>query len=138
MSWSRRRRPDPDGILRAQLNGAAHRLASEGAPDEAAHAELAELANGRGDLLAEAGGVLLGYAREDPLAVWTSRRAADFLIGAGADKQALPHWIEVGRQRAQRPRPSCLTPKNTTRTTWRHRPQRCCRATMEGACGHLL
>jgi hypothetical protein len=49
-----RRKPDPDGITTAQLAGTAGRYVSRKPLDvEAAVAELREIANGRGDLLAE-------------------------------------------------------------------------------------
>jgi hypothetical protein len=61
-----RRKPDPDGITTAQLAGTAGRYVGRKPLDvEAAVTELREIANGRGDLLAERAGVTLGfYARE--------------------------------------------------------------------------
>jgi hypothetical protein len=61
-----RRRADPDGITTAQLAGTAGRYVSRKPLDvEAAVTELREIANGRGDLLAERAGLTLGfYARE--------------------------------------------------------------------------
>jgi hypothetical protein len=51
-----RRRPDPDGIITAQLAGTAGRYVSRKPLDvEATVAELQEIANGRGELLAERG-----------------------------------------------------------------------------------
>ena len=48
-----RRKPDPDGIITARLAGTAGRHVSWKPLDvEAAVAELREIANGRGDLLA--------------------------------------------------------------------------------------
>jgi hypothetical protein len=62
-----RRKPDPDGITTAQLAGTAGRYVSRKPLDvDAALAELREIANGRGDLLAERAGITLGfYAREN-------------------------------------------------------------------------
>jgi hypothetical protein len=56
----RRRKPDPDRILCAELSGSAIRLARAGGPIEEAVAELRALAGGRGDLLAEEAGVMAG------------------------------------------------------------------------------
>jgi hypothetical protein len=53
----KRRPPDPDGIITAQLAGTAGRYVSRKPLDvEAAVTELREVANGRGDLLAERAG----------------------------------------------------------------------------------
>ncbi len=62
-----RRKADPDGITTAQLAGTVGRYVSRKPLDvEAAVTELREIANGRGDLLAERAGVTLGfYAREN-------------------------------------------------------------------------
>jgi hypothetical protein len=54
-----RRKPDPDGITGAWIAGTASRYASRDPLDvDAAVAELREIANGRGDLLAERAGVI--------------------------------------------------------------------------------
>jgi hypothetical protein len=59
-----RRRPDPDGITTAQLAGTAGRYVSRKPLDvDAAVTELREIANGRGDLLAERAGLTLGLLR---------------------------------------------------------------------------
>jgi hypothetical protein len=62
-----RRKPDPDGVTTARLAGASGRHTNRKQIDvDAAIAELQEIANGRGDLLAERAGVTLGfYAREN-------------------------------------------------------------------------
>jgi hypothetical protein len=83
------------------LSGTARRHARwhglAAAEEAAAVAELRELAAGRADLLAEAAGVWLGFAEE-----WDqprARQAAELCRMAGADPDAIPRWIEVGRER---------------------------------------
>jgi hypothetical protein len=87
----------------ARLTGAARRHAHRREPSEAqvaaAVAELREMAGGRGDLLAEVAGLLIGFYRrtvEDPRA----RAAAGYCVAAGADQDLIPRWIEVGWNRA--------------------------------------
>jgi ribosomal protein S14 len=63
-------------------------------------AELAELAAGRSDLLARFAGTTVGL-HEGDLDEERYRRAAQLCIDAGADTAMIPHWIEVGRQRAR-------------------------------------
>jgi hypothetical protein len=100
-------RPQADRILVAQLTGEAkHRarwrkLTAE--EEAAAVAELRALAGGRADLLAEVAGILEGASEgrdDEPLA----RRAAALCRKAGADVEAIPGWIEEGRQRATQAR----------------------------------
>ena len=67
MSPYRRRKPDPDRILAAQLSGLAIRLAEAGGSVDDAVAELRELANGRGDLLAKEAGLSIGFASVRPV-----------------------------------------------------------------------
>ena len=98
------KRPQADRILMAELWGeACHRArwrqlsSQEGG---AAVAALRELAGGRADLLAEVAGVLEGTSEgelDEPLA----RQAAMLCRAAGADLDAIPGWIEVGRRRAE-------------------------------------
>jgi hypothetical protein len=100
-----RRKPDPDGITRAGLAGTASRHASRERLDvDAAVAELREIADGRGDLLAERAGVILGFHDEDARDGRWPRRAleAALCIAAGADLTRLTEWIAVGEERAQR------------------------------------
>ena len=71
--------------------------------EAAAVAALAQLAAGRADLLAEVAGILEGAADgelDEPLA----RQAARLCRQAGADPEAIPRWIEVGRERAAQAR----------------------------------
>jgi hypothetical protein len=100
-----RRKPDPDRILCARLSGSAIRLARASAPIDEAVAELRALAGGRGDLLAETAGVMVG--------AWSARvdtgdhlLAAGLLVLAGADHDQIARWVEVGRERVMTPRHS--------------------------------
>jgi hypothetical protein len=104
------KRPAADRILIARLTGTARRLAGwhELAGDEeaAAVAALRELAAGRADLLAEVAGIEEG-ASEGELREPRARNAARLCRLAGADAEAIPAWIEVGRERrANAGRPS--------------------------------
>jgi hypothetical protein len=70
-------------------------------PDEeaAAVAELARVAAGRADLLAQAAGLALGFhagTLEEP----RLRQAAGLLVRAGADEALIPAWEAEGRRRA--------------------------------------
>jgi hypothetical protein len=100
----KRRPPDPDGITTAQLAGTVGRFVSRRPLDvEAAVTELREIANGRGDLLAERAGVTLGlYARENSDEWPRKALQAALLIAAGADLTRLAEWIAVGQERAER------------------------------------
>ncbi len=86
----------------AALFEAIRYLATAGVSVDDAVAELRELANGRGDLLAEQAGLMTGYAEVAPVTD-AHRLAARLLVLAGADADALPRWIEIGRQRASAP-----------------------------------
>jgi hypothetical protein len=95
--------PDADRVLVAKIHGTAKHHARWRELSEAEHAaavgELRELASGRADLLAHAGGILEGAsegALDEPLA----RQAAGLCRAAGADPEAIPAWIEEGRRRA--------------------------------------
>ena len=99
-----RRKPDPDGITTAQLAGTAGRYVSQKPLDvDAAVAELREIADGRGDLLAERAGLTLGFYARENRDEW-SRKAlqAALLIAAGADLTKLSGWIVEGQDRAER------------------------------------
>jgi hypothetical protein len=99
-----RRKPDPDGITRAGIASTAGRFASRKPLDvDAAIAELREIADGRGDLLAERAGITLGfYARENRDEWQRKALEAALLIAAGADLTQLTRWIDEGRERAER------------------------------------
>jgi hypothetical protein len=100
----KRAKADPDGIVTAQLAGTVGRYVSRKPLDvEAALAELREIANGRGDLLAERAGITLGlYARENRDEWQRKALQAALLIPAGADLTRLTEWIAVGQERAER------------------------------------
>jgi hypothetical protein len=70
-------------------------------PDEeaAALADLAAVAGGRADLLAQAAGLTLGFhagALDEP----RQHQAATLLIKAGADPALVPAWEAEGRRRS--------------------------------------
>ena len=92
-----------DQLLAAELFGEAKHHAMRRELTEAEHAEavaaLRELATGRTDLLAEVAGLLEGFA-EGELTEPIARTAAELCREAGADPDAIPRWIEVGRERA--------------------------------------
>ena len=96
------KRPQADRLLIAGIWGEArhrarwHELAAE--EEAAAVAAVSELAGGRADLLAEVAGVLEGTSEgemDEPLA----RQAAMLCRKAEADPDAIPGWIETGRER---------------------------------------
>jgi|SRR5262245_27806007 len=100
-----RRRPDPDGITTARLAGTSSRHATRQPLDvDAAVRELQEIADGRGDLLAEQAGLTLGApSRDERDGIWPQRAlAAALLISAGADLTQLTEWIAEGQRRAER------------------------------------
>jgi hypothetical protein len=104
MATRRGKLDNPDGITTAQLAGTAGRYAGRKPLDvEAAVAELQEIANGRGDLLAERAGITLGFYARENREEWQSKALqAALLIAAGADLTRLTEWISVGQQRAER------------------------------------
>ena len=92
-----------DRLMVPRLTGAAWRCAPGREPTAAETAaavrDLREIAGGRGDLLAEVAGLLIGYYRrtaEEPRA----RAAAYYCMAAGAELELIPRWIEVGCARA--------------------------------------
>jgi hypothetical protein len=92
-----------DQLTVARLTGAAWRHAPgrkpTGAETAAAVQELREVAGGRGDLLAEVAGLLIGYYRRTAEEL-RARAAAYYCIAAGAGVELIPRWIEVGCSRA--------------------------------------
>jgi hypothetical protein len=92
-----------DQLTVARLAGAAWRHAPRrdptGAETTAAVRELREIAGGRGDLLAEVAGLLIGYYRRTAEEL-RARAAAYYCITAGAGLELIPQWVEVGCSRA--------------------------------------
>jgi hypothetical protein len=92
-----------DQLTVARLTGAAWRHASgrepTGEETAAAVRELREIAAGRGDLLAEVAGLLIGYYRRTAEEL-KARAAAYYCIAAGARLELIPRWIETGCSRA--------------------------------------
>ena len=92
-----------DALTVARLVGAAWRNASGPEPSAAEAAvaarELRAVAAGRGDLLAEVTGLLIGYYRRTAEEA-RARGAAYLCIAAGARLEMIPQWIEVGCSRA--------------------------------------
>jgi hypothetical protein len=95
--------PDPDRQTVARLAGTAQLHAPRREPTKAEAAaaveELREIAAGRGDLLAEAAGLLIGFYRRT-VGELRAQAAAGFCIAAGADPDLVPRWIDVGLRRA--------------------------------------
>jgi hypothetical protein len=96
--------PDRDRLLAARLTGIAQRHARWGALDEdqaaAGAAELREVADGRGDLLAEVAGATLGAAEAKGEEYRAQAQAvAELCRLAGADETAIAGWAEEGRRR---------------------------------------
>jgi hypothetical protein len=104
MATRRGKVDNPDGITTAQLAGTAGRYVSQKPLDvEAAVTELREIADGRGDLLAERAGITLGFYARENRDEWQSKALqAALCIAAGADLTRLTEWIAVGQERAER------------------------------------
>jgi hypothetical protein len=92
-----------DQLTVARLTGTAWRHAPGREPTGAETAdavrELREIAAGRGDLLAEVAGLLIGYYRRTA-EERKARAAAYYCIAAGAGLELIQRWIEVGGSRA--------------------------------------
>src|SRR5216684_4499157 len=90
-------RPEQDRLTRARIHGVITRHVRTGpltgARQAAALADLAEVASGRVDLLAEHAGVALGF-HEDDLDAALHQRGAQLCITAGADIAKIDHWID--------------------------------------------
>ena len=95
--------PDADRLLYGRIAGTAAGHAPAWRPDgrqnAAAIAELAEIADGRADLLAKCAGLALGYGERQPEAAHY-QRMAELCLAAGADKTLIQRWIDIGRQQA--------------------------------------
>jgi hypothetical protein len=102
--------PDRDRLLAAQISGTAIRHARWGGlPDAGAAAgaaELPEVADGRGDLLAEVAGLALGTA-EGKGAEYQARGQAIAVLcrAAGADEAFIPRWTQIGHTTVDADRP---------------------------------
>ncbi len=94
---------EDDQLIVARLAGAAQRHAPWREPTEAETAaavqELREIAGTRADLLAEVAGLLTGFYRRTSQEA-RARAAAHYCVVAGARRDEIPRWIEVGRNRA--------------------------------------
>src|SRR5215813_9069561 len=95
---------EKDRILSARITGTAFRQASRrsvsGPGRAAALAELAEVAAGRSDLLAQCAGLEVGL-HEGDLDEARHLLAAQLCIEAGADTSQITRWIDEGRRRAR-------------------------------------
>ena len=96
---------DPDRLTIARLSAIASRHAARGTITDWQRAEavteLAAVAAGRGDLLAQEAGINLGFASaRDGWEHAIRQLAAELCIEAGADPAAVATWTEVGRERA--------------------------------------
>jgi hypothetical protein len=94
---------EADQLIVARLAGAAQRHAPWREPTEAETAaavqELREIAGARADLLAEVAGLLTGFYRRTNQEA-RARAAAHYCVVAGARRDEIPRWTEVGRNRA--------------------------------------
>jgi hypothetical protein len=96
-----------DRILAAQITGTARRHSRwrplTEAEETQAITELADLAQGRSDLLAQVAGLQIGCYEGD-IDEPRRRQAAGLLLKAGADPDRIPAWIEIGRERVRNAR----------------------------------
>ena len=97
---------DSGRLLSARLSSIALRHARWGGLTEAEKAsgaaELKETAGGRGDLLAEVAGLVLGSATSKGQEYEARGQAvAELCRMAGADQALIPQWIQEGRHRAE-------------------------------------
>jgi hypothetical protein len=94
---------EQDQLTVARLTSAAQRhappQAPTGAETVAAVAELREIADGRGDLLAEVAGLLTGYYRGTAEEM-RAGTAARYCRAAGADTGLIARWTVEGERRA--------------------------------------
>ena len=92
-----------DHTVIAQLTGTSRHHARRGTltPDQhhAAVTELADIAAGRADLLAQCAGLAAGaHAGQPDEALYL--RAAQLCIDAGADQSQIPHWTRQAHPHA--------------------------------------
>lgn len=113
--------PDRDLLLTARLDGIAKRHARWGGLTEAEIAagatELRDVAGGRGDLLAEVAGLVLGTSEGKGEEYQARAQAvAELCRMAGADEDLIPQWTQTGRERAEQAgRPPFSQPPRITR-----------------------
>jgi hypothetical protein len=103
--------------------GIARRHARWGALEEdeaaVAVAELREVADGRGDLLAEVAGLALGTTEgRGPEYATRGQAVAELCRLAGADVDQVAQWVEEGKRRAEARRPAPFS--QPARRTPRH------------------
>jgi len=108
---------EQDRLTLARIAGVIMRHARTGpmtgAQQAAALAELAEVANGRVDLLAEHAGVALAF-QENDADPGLAQPVAQLCISAGADMALIEQWIGEGRRRAAIARQVPYRPGRTT------------------------
>ena len=99
----------PDSILTAKIIGIAGRHARHrpltSAEHEAAVTEIADIASGRADLLAECAGIIAG-SHQGELEEAHYLQAAQLCIDAGADTAQIDRWTAEGQRRAVAARPN--------------------------------
>lgn len=98
---ARRSRISDDNLLSARIAGTVSRLALpplSAQQEDAAIAELRQLAGHRPDLLAKQAGLALCRG-ETYLDIARHRLQAHLCIKAGADESKIPEWTEIGRAR---------------------------------------
>jgi hypothetical protein len=92
-----------DRLIIARLTGTARRHAHRPRPAPGQHlaaiTELAAIAAGRADLLAEVAGIEAG-AHDGDMDEAMHLRAAQLCVDAGADSAQIPQWAAEGHRRA--------------------------------------
>jgi hypothetical protein len=100
---------DSDRMVAARIAGITRRHARgralTGAEEAAALADLAEVAGGRVDLLAQQAGLAIGFHERDADAP-VYLQIAQLCIKAGADMTLISQWIDEGRRRTAETRRS--------------------------------
>jgi hypothetical protein len=96
-------RAEQDRLMLARIAGVTRRHAGggplTGEQEARALAELAEVSEGRVDLLAEYAGVLLG-SHENDVDAAVCKQIAQLCISAGAHMAAIESWMGEGRRRS--------------------------------------
>jgi hypothetical protein len=98
-----------DGILVARITGTASRHSRHRPLTEAEHhaavTELADIAAGRSDLLAQCAGIAAG-CHDGALDEARYLQVAQLCVDAGADASQIPRWTQEGHRRAAAARAS--------------------------------